>query len=166
MEDGVEMGVDPNWLDKHHLNPNPKRQTWMADYFYAMLKDGVLVMLPAKDIHNLKAEVEQLKELGYKLPRFSEQFEPVDGIVVRRELHDKKTKTGKAMYRFFVKEGDGTGAEHMVIAFDPTEFKRGDRVTVSMGAYGKQAKYITNGEDWDDDNTESSAPVNMDDIPF
>lgn len=166
MEAGIEMGVDPNWLDKHHLNPNPKRKIWMADYFYAMLKDGILVMLPAKDIHNIKAEVEQLKEMGYKLPRFSEQFNPVNGIVVRRELHDKKTKTGKEMYRFFVREGDGTGVEHMVIAFDPSEFKKGDRVTVSMGAYGKQAKHITDGEEWDDDDNDQPIQHNLEDIPF
>lgn len=138
----------------------------MPDYFYAMLKDGVLVMLPAKDIHNIKAEVEQLKEMGYKLPRFSEQFTPVKGHVVRMELHDKKTKTGKEMYRFYVKEL-GAETEHMVIAFEKTAFPKGALVIVSMGNYGKQAVLANAG--WDeegDDEDKVGNLINDDDIPY
>lgn len=136
----------------------------MADYAILMLLNGYLVSVPVKDLSDIDSIGQELIEIGYKKPRFQETFNPVEGIVVKREKHDKQTKTGKDMWRFYIKEGDGTGAEHMIIAFDPTEFKKGDKVLVSMGQYGKQAKHVTDGEDWEDSDT----PVqrSMDDIPF
>lgn len=136
----------------------------MADMFVFGLYNGWLVGVAVDTVEEIANETAWMLDHGFKKPRFQEAFTPVDGVVTRREMHDKKTKTGKDMWRFFIGEGDGTGTEHMVIAFDPTAFKRGDEVTVSMGQYGKEAKR-RGGDDWDD-GTAGYAPATTDDIPF
>jgi hypothetical protein len=136
----------------------------MADYALLMLYKGYLVSIPIKGVQELERTAEELKELGFKQPRFAETFSPVNGEVVRMEMHDKKTKTGKDMFRFFVKE-DGNNTEHVIIAFEKNAFKRGERVTVSMGQYGKQAASLEDAG-WDsDDDPDDDTPRNLD-LPF
>jgi hypothetical protein len=158
------MGVDEDWLQFYLLSSEPIRKLWQMNMFVFGLKDGWLVGVGVQTLEDIAASQAWMLENGFKRARFQEAFEPVDGVVVKREKHDKQTKTGKDMWRFYIREGDGTGAEHLVIAFDPTEFKKGDKVNVSMGSFGKQAKHITDGADWDEE--PALQPRDMDDIPF
>lgn len=157
------MGVPEEWLHKHLVHPKPRRKIYMAEYMIFGLHDGWLIGIPFSSLEEVYQEIEWMEGRGFKKPRFQETFTPVDCVVVKREKHDKQTKTGKDMWRFYCREGDGTGTEHLVIAFDPTEFKKGDKVTVSMGSFGKQAKHKTDGADWDED---VKTTPDLDDIPF
>lgn len=138
----------------------------MADMFIFGLYNGWLVGVSVDTIEDIAAETAWMLENGFKQPRFSEAFTPVEAVVTKREKHDKQTRTGKDMWRFYCAEGDGTGKEHMVVAFDPAAFKKGDKVIVSMGSYGKEAKRA--GEDgWETDSPDQGgAPRNLEDIPF
>lgn len=122
----------------------------MPDMFIFGLYNGWLVGVSVDTIDDIAAESAWMLENGFKQPRFQEAFTPVDAVVVKREMHDKKTKTGRDMWRFYCNEGDGSGKEHMVIAFDEEAFKRGDKVIITMGSYGKEAKRA-GASGWTDD---------------
>jgi hypothetical protein len=158
------MGISDDWLHSHLVHHKPKRKIYVADYAILMLKDGYLVSIPVKSLQDIETVGKELEEAGFKKPRFPEAFTPVNATIYKMELHDKQTKTGKPMYRFYAKE-DITGTEHMVIAFDETAFVKHDRVVISMGNYGKQAKRI-GATGWDDDGEEPLQPRANDDIPF
>jgi len=158
------MGISDDWLHSHYLHKKPRRKIYVADYAILMLKDGYLVSIPVKSLQDVEFVGKELEDAGFKKPRFSEAFTPVNATIFKMELHDKQTKTGKPMYRFYAKE-DITGTDHMIIAFDETAFVKHDRVVVSMGNYGKQAKRI-GAAGWDDEDNTDDNGSSQKEIPF